>query len=470
MHNIGALLYHPTNSTRTNQVMAAAERRRIESTQQEVRGPPSSQTASLHHHHSMHNPMGSHLSGPPSSIAPHPGVNGRPSLDRAHTFPTPPTSAGIMGMGGQESSYWHPQQQMSGPPGQATAVPLAIDTGLSNARSMPTTPATTPPGNALHSMQQYQNGPGYDGGRTMYSAPPPPPPHPYAQHHVTTQSMARYGPAMGSHQQYGVKNEMGPPVQRGPGSGAEGEHHVESKGGEGLLSSHGTGNEAGGQEEEAVHEHDHEYGHGSGTSSYDSARGPYSYGGGGATSTGGMHGEPSHLSPEMTGSPGANHSGRGTPRTNAGSQATQWTGGYHTPPRTQSSSSSNLFNVMSSNESAGSNGSSGPASYGSASGLPSVMHAGGYAAQAAPAPHLNGTPSSSNKRVREMDDDGSSGSRDVSRGPASPGESLGGLKRRKTMRENSLPGVGATSMASSIYTRDAGVDLNRTRSAIVQRR
>jgi hypothetical protein len=34
--------------------------------------------------------------------------------------------------------------------------PLSIDTGLSNARSMPTTPATTPPGTSIQSMQQYQ--------------------------------------------------------------------------------------------------------------------------------------------------------------------------------------------------------------------------------------------------------------------------------------------------------------------------
>ena len=34
VHNIGALLYHPTNQSRTNAVMAAADRRRLDTTKQ----------------------------------------------------------------------------------------------------------------------------------------------------------------------------------------------------------------------------------------------------------------------------------------------------------------------------------------------------------------------------------------------------------------------------------------------------
>ena len=75
LHNIGALLYHPTNSPRTNAVMAAAERRRIESTPQDMRNPPPPPAPSRPHHHSLQhsssNTMGSHLSGR-ASIAPTP--------------------------------------------------------------------------------------------------------------------------------------------------------------------------------------------------------------------------------------------------------------------------------------------------------------------------------------------------------------------------------------------------------------
>lgn len=440
--------------------MAAAERRRIESNQQDIRNPQTSQAPSLHHHHSMHNPMGAHLSGPQSSIAP--GV-GRPGLDRAHTFPTPPTSAGIMGMGGPDSSYWN-AQSMGGQSGQ----PLAIDTGLSNARSMPTTPATTPPGNALQSMQQYQNGPGYDNGRALYSAAPPQQNQYVTQQSVAQQSMARFGQPMQSSQY--VKSEMGPPGTRAPGSGPEGEHHGgDSKGPDGLMSHAGPGNEPVGHgtgEEEAEHEHDGEYHHDS-NAAYHANRGSYSYNAGPAAA-GSLTGEHPHLSPEMTGSPNnQSASGRGTPRTTASSQP-QWTTGYQTPPRTQSGSS-NLYNVMSNDQRGNvTNGASGSDGYGSQPSLGGVLPTGGYPSQQQQQPLLNGAASSSsNKRVREIDDDGSHGSRDGSRAPGSPGEGLGGLKRRKTIRENSLPGVGGASMG---YDRDAGGALNRSRPAIVQRR
>ncbi|KAI9818317.1 MAG: hypothetical protein M1832_004435 [Thelocarpon impressellum] len=449
VHNIGALLYHPTNSNRTNAVMAAAERRRTESGAQDMRNPQTSQSPSLHHHHSMHNPLGSHLSGPHSSIAPHPGV-GRPGLDRAHTFPTPPTSAGIMGMGGPESSYWNGQSMG----GQGTQ-PLAIDTGLSNARSMPTTPATTPPGNSLQSMQQYQGGQAYDASRSMYSAPPPQHGQYVTQQNVAQQNMARFGQPM-QPSQY-VKNEMGPPSSRAPGAGPEAEHAGESKGGDGMIA-HGQGNEQVGHgpgEEEAEHEHDAEYAH-DGAAGYGANRGPYGYSG--TPAVGPMTGEHAHLSPEMTGSPNnQSASGRATPRTAAAPQP-QWTAGYHTPPRTQSASS-NLYNVMSNDQRAnGSNGAGGGDGY--AAQQPGLM-TNGYPSQQQPI--INGT-SSNNKRVREIDDDGGRGSRPSSRGPGSPGD-VDGLKRRKTVREDSLPGVGG-----AIYDRDAGRPLARARPAIVQRR
>ena len=448
VHNIGALLYHPTNSNRTNAVMAAAERRRIESNQPDLRNPQPSQAPSLHHHHSMHTSMGSQMPGPHSSIAPHPGV-GRPGLDRAHTFPTPPTSAGIMGMGGPENSYWN-GQNMSGQNSQ----PLAIDTGLSNARSMPTTPATTPPGNSIQGgMQQYQGGQAYDNSRSMYSAPPSQHGQYVSQQNIAQQNMARFGQPM-QPSQY-IKSEMGPPSSRAPGSGPEGEHHSEPKNPEAIIT-HGQGNEQVGHgtgEEEAEHEHDADYPHDSGAA-YNANRGPYNYNPGPAV--GPLAGEHPHLSPEMTGSPShQNASGRVTPRAAAAPQS-QWGGGYNTPPRAQSTSS-NLYSVMSNDQrSNGTNGTAGGENYPSQQ--IGVMQTG-YPSQQAPI--MNG---STSKRMREIDDDSGRGSRSGSRGPASPGD-VNDLKRRKTVREDSLPGVG-----SSIYDRDSARPLNRTRSAIVQRR
>merc|ERR1712093_638260 len=155
VHNIGALLYHPTNQTRTNAVMAAAERRKQEQNQMRNTQAPGLPSLHQHHHHSMNNSIGGPLPGPQHSIAPHPSV-GRPGIDRAHTFPTPPTSASsVMGnMGSSDGNFnWGPQGSMGSVQGTN---PLSIDTGLSNARSMPTTPATTPPGATIQSMQQYQ--------------------------------------------------------------------------------------------------------------------------------------------------------------------------------------------------------------------------------------------------------------------------------------------------------------------------
>ncbi|KAF2236332.1 apses-domain-containing protein [Viridothelium virens] len=177
VHDIGALLYHPSNQPRgvANVAMAAAERRRNEQQQQQqqyMRNPQGPQPPSLTHHHSMSNPIGANIPQPPHSIAPHP-ASGRPGLDRAHTFPTPPTSASsIMGMGNSGSSYEWGGAPVSAMP---NSQPLSIDTGLSNARSVPTTPATTPPGNSMPaSMQQYPTTQAYDSTRQLYSAPSQP--------------------------------------------------------------------------------------------------------------------------------------------------------------------------------------------------------------------------------------------------------------------------------------------------------
>jgi protein SOK2 len=440
VHNIGALLYHPTNQTRTNAVMAAAERRKQEQNQmRNTQAPPGLPSLHQHHHHSMTNSIGGHLPGPQHSLAPHPSNVGRPGLDRAHTFPTPPTSASsVMGgnMGSSDGSFqWGSQGGMGGAQGTN---PLSIDTGLSNARSMPTTPATTPPGTSIQSMQQYQQGPQpYDASRQMYSAPPSQQ-NVYPQSTTGQQEMPRYQPNT-----YNIKNEMGPPLARAPGS--EAEHH-ETKGPNGLLHHpQGQGQVGHGQgEEEADHEHDAEYTHDN-SSSYDASRGPYNYANGPAV--GSMPGEHPHLSPEMTGSPNHPASGRATPRTASAPQSyyAQQQGGYSTPPRVAQPPSSNLYNVISS-ERGTANGNTTADVYGSQPDLGNSIP-NGYAAQQTV---MNGAPAS-NKRGRDDDDD----ARPSSRGPVGD---MDPLKRRKTVREGSVSGP----------TYDPS--LNRARTAITQRR
>lgn len=441
VHNIGALLYHPTNQNRTTAVVAAAERRKMEQNQQlrnsQAPGLPSMQA---HHHHSMQGSIGGGLPGPQHSLAPHPGV-GRPDIQRAHTFPTPPTSASsVMGnMGSSDGSFQWGGQSMAAVQGTN---PLAIDTGLSNTRSMPTTPATTPPGASIQNMQQYQQGPqGYDTSRQMYSAPPVQQ-NAYPQSNPSQQqNMGRYGQSNSY-----IKNEMGPPSARAPGAGPDAEHH-DTKGSNGLLH-HSQGNDQVGHshgDEEADHEHDGEYTHDN-NATYDANRGPYNYAPG--PPVGQLAGEHAHLSPEMTGSPSHQAgSGRATPRTTAAPQPyyTQQQGGYSTPPRAQPPSS-NLYNVMSS-ERGTANGSAGEV-YAPQPDMGNSM-ANGYPPQSV----INGN-SSGNKRGRDDDDNGS---RPDSRGPGGVGD-IDGLKRRKTLQEGSVPNA----------SYDSG--LNRARSTIQPQR
>ncbi|KAF4990776.1 hypothetical protein FGRMN_8265 [Fusarium graminum] len=72
VHNIGALLYHPSNSNRTNQVMAAAERRKHENLGAQ-RPPVNNALPSIAQHHPM-------MSGMPTAYVPQPLANGPQSL------------------------------------------------------------------------------------------------------------------------------------------------------------------------------------------------------------------------------------------------------------------------------------------------------------------------------------------------------------------------------------------------------
>jgi len=333
------------------------------------------------------------------------------------------------GMGSQDGNFpWAAQQQMGSVQGTN---PLSIDTGLSNARSMPTTPATTPPGSSVQNMQQYQQGSQpYDASRQMYSAPPsqqnvyPPP----------GQQMAPY-----SQSNSYIKNEMGPPSARAPGS--EAEHH-DSKESNGMLHhSQGNGQVSHGHgEEEADHEHDGEYTHDN-SANYNGNRQSYNYNNGPSVAP--LPAEHAHLSPEMTGSPNHPASGRATPRTaSAPQQYYAQPGGYSTPPRAQPASS-NLYNVMSNERGTANGGASGDV-YGSQSDLGNPI-TNGYPSQQS---GMNGAPAG-NKRGREDEEE----TRPSSRGPGADVD----LKRRKTIREGSVSGPNYEST------------LNRPRAAISQR-
>ncbi|OAL01199.1 apses-domain-containing protein [Phaeosphaeriaceae sp. SRC1lsM3a] len=405
VHDIGALLYHPSNQTRASvgsAAMAAVDRNRRPDpmqTQRYLSGPTTSQPPSLHHHHSMSNPIGAAMSQPPHAIQPHPS-SGRPGIDRAHTFPTPPTSASsIMGMGNQGSSYEWSGANVQTPQGSQA---LSIDTGLSNARSVPTTPATTPPG-AVQQGIPYGSTQTYDNSRPMYSGPPSQPGQ-YAQ----GQPMMGYRPD-GSY----PKTEMAPPSRLNDVS-----EEGDVKHNDGMMSQGNNQVAAAPAGPEGEHEHDGEYTHS--TASYNGNRGAYGYNPN--ANPGSIHSDHPHLSPEMTGSPHQNGSGRATPRTTT-TGPTQWNSGYPTPQR-QGPPSSNLYNVMSDPRGAP-NGNAPHDAY------PGPGAVAQYSNQGYPS--TNGV-NPAGKRGRDDEDE------DPYRPDSVQGDDMGGLKRRKTMEGGAVGG------------------------------
>lgn len=325
VHNIGGLLYHPTNQSRTNMVVHESQQRRLEGVQptRTSQGPQPPPT--LHHHHSMQTPVTSHMPQPPAPSIAQPST--RPTLDRAHSFPTPPTnSSSLMAMTTQGNSYeWAGQSMGSGVQGSQS---LSLDSGLSTARSLPTTPGTSPPGGSIQGMHTYQSQSGYDASKSYYSTAPHSQTQ-YAQQPLAQPSMASYGQSIPPTY---VKNEMAPPSGR-PSSQSDAEHgDVKSE-----RYSQGN-NHVSHAEGEAVQEHD-DYLHDNGAA-YTANRGPYTY----TTnpSVGPLTGEPSHLPSELTGSPShQNGSDRMTPR--GGGTQQSWASGY-TPPR--SGASSGVYNIV----------------------------------------------------------------------------------------------------------------------------
>lgn len=262
VHDIGALLYHPTNQPRpgmgNSSALAAVDRRRSDT---RYAPQPTSQAPPLHHHHSMSTPMAAQ---PPHSIAPHPSA-GRPGLDRAHTFPTPPTSASsnFSGVPHGSSYEWSNGQ------------PLQIDTGLSNTRSVPTTPASTPPGTTIGGIPQYQTSQPYDSSRQMYTAPP--------TQYPSQMQRSQFGGPLASTP---IKSDMAPP----PRAGEAEQHPADTK-------AHDSHEEAG--------DHDTAYTHAQ--TPYGANRGSYSYN---------PNAPPvARVGEEVNSSPHQNGSGRATPRT-----------------------------------------------------------------------------------------------------------------------------------------------------------
>ena len=364
-----------------------------------ILGNPGTQPAGLHHHHSISGQMPSQVSQSGlHSLSQQSGVGRPPQPERAHTFPTPPTSASSV-MGNQGSSYDWGNQSTSG--SVQTSQPLAIDTGLSNTRSLPNTPATTPPGNSMPNMQSYQGQQSYD--KPSYSTAP----QQQSQYATQQQNMARFGQPQSNPY---VKSDMGPP-SRATGASGEADHpdiKQDPYSQQGIDQvAHNTG------DEEGDHEHEHDYSHEN--NAYNN-RGSYNYS---ATNVIGMlHGEAAHLSPEqINGSPHQNGSGRVTPRNTSVSQS-QWSAGYNTPPR--GSQGSSLYNVVNDSRGALPNGHTVTDPY------PSQ----GYGSSA-----VNGA-SIGHKRARE-DDDLDYKSRGGS------GTEIEALKRRKSGRENSIGAMSA---------------------------
>ncbi|KAJ2896415.1 apses-domain-containing protein [Zalerion maritima] len=368
VHNIGALLYHPSNQTRTTQVMAAAERRKAEQQSQMRNGQPPAGGPGLpsiqHHHHSMGMPGASQ---PPLSS--HQSSMGRPPLDRSASFPNPPTStsSGMGSMGGSDGFTYPPIPQ--------AAPQMSIDTGLTNTRSMPNTPATTPPGNSIQSMPpSYSQQPPvsqapYDNSRQMYSSSNSQQQSPYQSTSNGTYSQQQPSSY--------VKTEMGPPSSR-PAVSAD---QADSKPPNGMSQQSGDPGHHVSNEEEGDHDsQEAEYTHG---------RPPYNYS---APAVGSLTNE-QHLAPELTNSPGhQSGSVRATPRTTATAQGYYpQSGSGYTPPNVQQSSS-NLYSVMSDDRNTTNGNSSAYAPQGDMQ--------NGYGSHQ---PVMNG---SSSKRGRDDEDDG----------------------------------------------------------------
>jgi protein SOK2 len=261
----------------------------------------------LHHHHSMGSQMSSQISHAPIPNGSQIGM-ARPVLERAHTFPTPPTSASSVSLGNSNYNEWG-QQTITG---VTNSQPLAIDTGLSNARSMPSTPVHTPPGNSLQGVPPYANQQSYDNGRTLHATAQ------QGQYSGATSmpqnNASRYGTSMSS--QY-LKSEMGPPARSNTNGAAD---H-----GDAVKHDYYSNNQTNGhvEQEEDAH-HDQTFN----DPTYSNLRNSHN------NYNSAVHGDSEQTN-------GVEHQ-NGTARTALrapGSSVPQWAHGYQTPPRGSTSGS-----------------------------------------------------------------------------------------------------------------------------------
>lgn len=436
VHNISALMYHPMNSLRTNAILQAVERKRME--QQPPYGPPRRNPADLILPSSQPPPplqfssmQGVGAQYPMGGAVQHQGGSmPKPEMTRSMSFPTPPNTS--------DSTYWNQPQG------------LAIDTV--NSRSMPNTPATTPPNSSLgQQMPQYpaQN---YSEPRSATVGG-----YPQSMQPQLNQSMARFGAPLHQPSSYmdQGRDSMAPPPTHQNGSRPSSRQND----GEGKDEQGGPIGEV--VDEQPVHyqpapEHEterkeDEYGHSQGGQSVPSAynNAPRS-----------AYYPPEHtphLSPDLSGSP--SQQGAGTPNSRAYSTSTQpidpqtgstprsatapqqqWlqSGGYNTSPRGTDQALSRqppqraLYGMDSDRDS----------------------QSGGYASQG----YMSG---GSNKRIRELDDETEQDSRPASR-ESDAAETMN-MKRRKTMSQGSLPNINSATFDQ------APTALSRSAS-LVQRR
>lgn len=469
VHNIGAFLYHPTNTHRTHAVMVAADRKRdnaVLSPTQTLNNQgtiqrrasehiPSSQPP--HHHQGLHN----HMSQP------------RPELQRSMSFPTPPSSASsVMGVSGADSQNFWGNTVVSSVGGNPNG---SLDNVMNNARSMPTTPATTPPG-GLQGMAQYSQpaNPMYPSSQNAMS-----------QQNIAQQNMQRFNQPLPQPNMYMAQTRdpstMGPPTSRVPApSLSRPSSRQEVKDDD---DQNGLAGEAEHVNEEEYTTHDGGYSNGHRSNVYYP---PLT-----------TDHPAAHLTPEMNGSPGhaqtpstparatygsqnvnvsrsVDNTGGATPRTtNTPQQWVQNGSGYSTPPRVNPANGStirhppsrNLYQLVTGDPAVehGENNGSGASegSYAAQTGL-------GITSQTSPQSFggVNGAPTTqSNKRMRELEDD-EDGSRPSSRDQddRSADADAAGLKRRKTIREGSTP---SAPLGVNTFDRNSDGRLNRPRSTAV---
>ncbi|KAF2862964.1 apses-domain-containing protein [Piedraia hortae CBS 480.64] len=300
VHNINALLYHPSNQNRQSVGGTGMVTSRRPDQPDYMRTPQGTHPPALTHHHSMSQSIPQSIPPPVSTPASSSAManlagSGRPLMDRAHTFPTPPQSAtGLnVSMGASGSSY---------------------DYANGNAGAGGT---TTPPSHSATALS-YPTSQAYEPRSSYGSA--------YANHYASNSFPGRY-PAL--QPAPGLKSEMGPPARAGvaeaDSSAADGKQHNDS-----FATT------------EAENENEGEYTH---ISVSHSARPLETHQPNPAP--GSMHSDSSHISPGMAHSPHLAGSGRATPRTTSTSAYPS----YQPSSRPAQLATSNLNFVVSSDRS-----------------------------------------------------------------------------------------------------------------------